>query len=101
MEKRRPHHDLEAFKRVCRDADSLPATDTALRDAAILLFERQEIVDAIQSMRRGQFYKSMTAHHDRRQWQDVYHVPWDGLTLYVKFTDSVLTGFSLLSFKEK
>ena len=101
MEKRAPQHGLEAFKRCCRDAGSLPATETALRDAATLLFERREIVAAIQSMQLGQFYKSMTACHDRRRWQDVYQVPWDGLILYVKFTDSALTAFTLLSFKEK
>ena len=32
---------------------------------------------------------------------DVYHVPWEGVTLYVKFTDDVVTEFVVLSFKEK
>jgi hypothetical protein len=36
-----------------------------------------------------------------REWQDVYHVPYGGLVLYVKFVADVVTEFRLLSFKEK
>ena len=36
-----------------------------------------------------------------RVWQDVYHVPSEVGTLYVKFTADVVTEFLLLSFKEK
>jgi hypothetical protein len=44
----------------------------------------------------------MTSNHDATVWQDVYHVPHAGGTLYVKFTDNgSVTGFTLLSFKEK
>ena len=43
----------------------------------------------------------MTSHADHRQWQDVYHLPYDGLMLYVKFTADAVTEFTLLSFKEK
>jgi motility quorum-sensing regulator/GCU-specific mRNA interferase toxin len=38
---------------------------------------------------------------DHRVWQDVYHVPHEGLLLYVKFTAGVVCEFTLLSFKEK
>jgi len=47
------------------------------------------------------FVKSMTSHTNHRQWQDVHHVSHDGLLLYLKFTDAVVTEFVLLSFKEK
>ena len=47
------------------------------------------------------FYKSMTALMDHRTWQDVYHVPADGLVLYVKFQADVVTEFRLMSFKER
>jgi motility quorum-sensing regulator / GCU-specific mRNA interferase toxin len=43
----------------------------------------------------------MTSIYDHRVWQDVYHVPHRGLTLYVKFTADAVTEFRLLSFKEK
>lgn len=57
--------------------------------------------DVIRSMRRSHFQKSITSYADARRWQDVYHVPWEDLTLYVKFTDDILTEFVVLSFKEK
>ena len=52
-------------------------------------------------MTRNHFYKSMTSHHDHRKWQDVYHVPSGGMVLYVKFTDDVVSAFTVLSFKER
>ena len=42
----------------------------------------------------------MTSHVDPRVWQDVYHVPWAGLVLYVKLTVDEL-GQLILSMKEK
>jgi motility quorum-sensing regulator/GCU-specific mRNA interferase toxin len=52
-------------------------------------------------MHRVHFYKSMTSHGDHRIWQDVYHVPSDAGTLYVKFAADDVTEFLLLSFKRK
>lgn len=59
------------------------------------------MVDAIVSMRREHFFKSMTSYADHRIWQDVYHVPSSASVLYVKFQQDVVTEFLLLSFKEK
>ena len=47
------------------------------------------------------FYKSMTTLADYGTWQDVYHVPADGLVLYVKFQADVVTEFRVMSFKER
>lgn len=47
------------------------------------------------------FVKSMTTFSDHRSWQDVYHVPARGLTLYVKFQADVVTEFVVISFKEQ
>jgi motility quorum-sensing regulator/GCU-specific mRNA interferase toxin len=52
-------------------------------------------------MQGAHFVKSTTSLGDHRQWQDVFHVPHDGLLLYLRFTDAVVTEFVLLSFKEK
>ncbi len=100
-EKRKPTYDLEAFKASFNSAKKLAATTTALRSAAALGFGRSEIVTTIQRMQREHFHKSMTARTDHVQWQDVYHVPSPVGVLYVKFTADVITGFLLLSFKEK
>jgi motility quorum-sensing regulator/GCU-specific mRNA interferase toxin len=76
-------------------------TRTALKDAQALGFTLATMIDVLQSMKRAHFYKSMTSFADHKQWQDVYHVPWDDLLLYVKFKDDRVTEFLLLSFKEK
>ena len=67
-----------------------------MRSAAALGFGRAEIAATIQTMERQHFYKSMTSYADHRVWQDVYFVPSEVGTLYVKFTANLL-----LSFKEK
>jgi motility quorum-sensing regulator/GCU-specific mRNA interferase toxin len=100
-EKRKPTYDLQAFKQVFSAVASLNVTGTALRMAAELGYGRQEIVAVIQTMMPAHFYKSMTSIADYRIWQDVYYVPSDAGTLYVKFTADVLTEFLLLSFKKK
>lgn len=101
MEKLRPGFDLEAFKSACGDPGRLAITTTALATAAEIGFGRTGIAAVVRSMRLSQFRKSMTSHADHRRWQDVYYVPWEGMTLYVKFTKDALTGFVILSFKEK
>ena len=101
VEKRKPTYDLEAFKAAFSASDRLNMTGTALRSAAALGFDRNDIIDTIQTMQRRHFHKSMTSYVDHRVWQDVYHVPSDIGVLYVKFTADVVAEFLLLSFKEK
>lgn len=100
-DKRKPTHDLEAFKAAFSHVERVSITGTALRSASALGFGRDEIVATIQIMQRKHFYKSMTAFSDRRLWQDVYHVPTPAGVLYVKFTSDAVTDFLLLSFKER
>jgi motility quorum-sensing regulator/GCU-specific mRNA interferase toxin len=100
-EKRKPTYDLEAFKTAFDAEDKLQIAGSALKSAARIGFGRAEIVATIQTMRRSHFYKSMTAYADNRLWQDVYHVPTEAGTLYVKFMADTVTEFLLLSFKEK
>ena len=101
MEKRKPTHSLQAFKAAFATPEDLTATTSALRDAAALGFDKAEVVHVVESMTGNHFYKSMTAFANHREWQDVYHVPYAGLVIYLKFTERALTGFHLLSFKEK
>ncbi len=100
MEKRRPTYDLLAFQAAVA-ADKASVTRTAMRDARALGFGYEDMKSAIACLDRTHFHKSMTSFADHRMWQDVYHLPYEGLTLYVKYTADVLTEFSLLSFKEK
>jgi motility quorum-sensing regulator / GCU-specific mRNA interferase toxin len=101
MEKRRPSHDLAAIKRVLGSAERLAVTGTALRDAQALGFTRHGIALTIRGIDRSMFVKSMTTYADHRAWQDVYHVPVEGLILYVKFQADAVTEFRLVSFKER
>jgi motility quorum-sensing regulator/GCU-specific mRNA interferase toxin len=64
-------------------------------------FSRAGIAAVIQTIERPMFYKSMTTFADHRTWQDVYHVPANGLVLYVKFQADVVTAFRVMSFKER
>ncbi len=101
VEKRRPTYDLAAIKAAIGSAETLSITITAYRDAVALGFDRGGVVEVIKSIDRVMFFKSMTTFADHRLWQDVYHVPSRGLTLYVKFQANVVTGFTVMSFKEK
>jgi motility quorum-sensing regulator/GCU-specific mRNA interferase toxin len=76
VEKRKPHHDLTAFRNAFSTPEALRATRTAVHDAGKLGFTRSGMVEVIQSMRPAHFYKSMTALADHTAWQDVYHVSW-------------------------
>ncbi len=101
MEKRKPTYDLRAFKEAFSSVSRLHLTTTALQGARSLGCSGEDIVAVIQSPGRDQFYKSMTSLADNTVWQDVYHVPWGSVVVYLKFTADVVAGFCVLSFKEK
>lgn len=101
MEKRRPTYDIEAIKLAIGREETLAIRVAAFLDASALGYDRQDIAEVVRSITRTMFYKSMTTFANSRVWQDVYHVPSSGLTLYVKFQADVVTEFSVVSFKEK
>ena len=94
MEKFTPTYNLEEFKK----SDS-EFTKTALKTSKELGFEESDVRDVILTMERKHFYKSMTSYANHKIWQDVYHVPCGNLILYVKFTQNIISEFTLLSFK--
>jgi motility quorum-sensing regulator / GCU-specific mRNA interferase toxin len=98
-EKRKPHHVLASFKAVFAKDRSI--VETARRDALKMGMTIDDVASAIKVLTAQHFYKSMSSHRNRSQWQDVYHLPYDGKVIYVKFTDDAVTAFTLLSFKEK
>jgi motility quorum-sensing regulator/GCU-specific mRNA interferase toxin len=100
-EKSKPHHDLATIKLAFSMGKGL-TTRIATQDATGLGYSSDDIKAIIQAIDKAHFYKSMTSNHDATVWQDVYHVPRAGGTLYVKFTDNgSVTGFTLLTFTEK
>ena len=96
MEKFTPTYNLEEFKN-----SHFEITATAQRTALELEFDEDAVREVVSTMKREQFYKSMTSYKNYKIWQDVYHVPCGNLILYVKFTQNIISEFTLLSFKEK
>ena len=75
-------------------------TRTARASAFSLGMSLVDVVALIQSASRDHFYKSMTTFADHTSWQDVYHVPWEGLIVYLKFSRDD-DGHIVISLKEK
>lgn len=100
MEKQVRTYDLEAIKLAFPTTIKLRVTNTALRDARAMGFSQQDMVDAIQQLKRTDFVKSMTTHADHRVWQDVYNTEFNGYLLYIKFQVDEM-GHFIISFKEK
>ncbi|MBR7025014.1 MAG: type II toxin-antitoxin system MqsR family toxin [Selenomonadaceae bacterium] len=96
MDKFNPSYSLAEFK-----SSNYLITRTAIRTAQELGFYESDIRKIISTMELKHFYKSMTSYANHKIWQDVYHLPFGDLILYVKFTKDVLSEFTLLSFKEK
>ena len=96
MEKFVPTYNLEDFKK-----SDFKITKTAQKSVEDLGFTMNDVDDVVSTMKQKHFYKSMTSYANHKIWQDVYHVPYEDLTLYIKFTQNVISEFTLLSFKEK
>lgn len=97
MEKKRSTYDLEAIR---TSAPTMTFTRGALSGGAEMGMTRNDMVSVIQGLERGDFYKSITTHHDHRIWMDVYHWRTEGYDIYIKFVQDVVTEFTCTSFKE-
>jgi motility quorum-sensing regulator/GCU-specific mRNA interferase toxin len=100
MEKHTMTYDLEAIKVSFSSISKLRITATVLKNARSIGFSQQDIVDAIQQLKRINFVKAMTTHSDHRIWQDVYNTVFNGYSLYIKFQKDEI-GHFVISFKEK
>lgn len=100
VEKRIPTYDLDGFRQEFCSTKALRMTRTAQNDVLQLGLSLQDVVQVVQRMKRIHFYKSMTTYANHRIWQDVYHVPWSSLLLYVKLTVDDC-GRLIVSMKEK
>ena len=82
IDKFTPAYDLEKFK-----SSDFAVTTTAQKTALSLGIDRNEMDIVVSAMNRTHFYKSMTSQYNHKVWQDVYHVSYKGMVLYVKFTE--------------
>lgn len=103
IEKSIPTYALESFQAAISSAGDLAEciTFSAAKSALAIGFGPVEILATIRAMERGHFYKAMPSLGNVTVWQDVYHVPYGGFVIYLKFRADVVTEFQLLSFKER
>lgn len=98
MEKQKPHHLLTDILVQMTTVQTMNLTFSArggIREAGMM---QADALDVVQGLKRGNFYKSMTTHADHRDWQDVYHSEWNGISLYIKFQRD--GDYFVVSFKE-
>jgi motility quorum-sensing regulator/GCU-specific mRNA interferase toxin len=104
VEKKKPHYPLAAIKQALANRQ-VRVTTSALQGAFALGLLDVNIWDAVEGLKPGDFYKSMTTHHDHRTWQDVYHAQVADLAVYLKIqyvTDpKEREGYWVISFKKR
>lgn len=100
MNKSKPHYELEKAKSLIR-AGQYRVTRVATVGGKELGFNNaKEIGDFVLTLKRADFYKSMTSDQNHREWQDVYHGHGpEGRIVYLKFI--LANDVLILSFKEK
>jgi motility quorum-sensing regulator / GCU-specific mRNA interferase toxin len=97
LEKRKPHCPLSVIHALV-EAKQVRATGSALRGAAAMDLEFDDMLDVICALTTRDFYKSMTSHTDHRVWQDVYQPTTTAGDVYLKLT--VIDDVLIVSFKE-
>lgn len=103
-EKRKPHYDLALIQAQFAEPDgsgyriTVTAQDFAF---AVLGMDRAGVLSLVASVERADFIKSMTSYADHRIWHDVYHVAFQEMTLYIKFSKDSDGFYLLISLKEK
>jgi motility quorum-sensing regulator/GCU-specific mRNA interferase toxin len=101
-EKRKPHYHLSAIQAQFAGPDGFRTTVTAQEFAfGVLGLDREGVIALVDSVQRRHFVKSMTSFGDHRIWQDVYHVPYEDMVLYVKFTKDTDGFYLLISLKDR
>jgi motility quorum-sensing regulator/GCU-specific mRNA interferase toxin len=101
MEKNTPHYDLAVVKQEVIRLGAKAFTGSAMTSGKGMGLSLRHMQQAICSLDRRMFYKSMTCYTDHRIWQDVYHSGYYGLELYIKITYCPSGGPPVISFKEK
>ena len=101
MEKRKPHYALTRIKELIRQG-ACRITRTALSDAAhdFGYIQSEQLLNVVLLLDAADFYKSMTTHHDKTLWQDVYRPMIGSVQGYVK-VQIVDKSTVVISFKQR
>ncbi|HEX9939433.1 MAG TPA: type II toxin-antitoxin system MqsR family toxin [Longimicrobium sp.] len=82
---RTPAYDLEEVQRLVGQGPiSSRITMAAIQGAADVGMRESDIVAAVLALDSRCFYKSMEAEKQPGMWQDVYHLAWGEVDLYLK-----------------
>jgi len=101
-EKRKPHYELAAIQAQFLRPDGYRITVTAQDFAfGVLGLDREGVISVVRSVQRSHFVKSMTSFSDYRIWHDVYHLPFEGMVLYLKVTKDKDGFYLLISLKDR
>ena len=98
MEQQAPHYSLVVIQAQMQSVPSMNLTLSARGGIRAAGMSQVDALALVQSLKRNNFYKSMTTLADYKVWQDVYHGKWNGLRLYVKFQQA--GEYFVISFKE-
>lgn len=100
MEKRKPHYDLARVQAEIARLGAAAFTKSAFDGGRAMGLTSSEMLAVMASLRRRNFYKSMTTYADHRLWQDVYHAATPvRKDAYIKIT--LRDTAPVIQFKEK
>lgn len=96
------HYDLDELKDLLDDPGRRIITQSSRLGASSLGYiSPDEMVERVQSLRKGEIYKTMTATRKPGLWQDVYKTSdGNGRLLYIKLQKSVDEKGVIISFKK-
>lgn len=92
-------YNLNTVKAALSSVSNLRMTGVARRGAVSLGMDDSDIVNAIQSLKISDFYKTMASEKMPQYGNmDVYKTNWNGQNIYMKFQN--IAGFIVVSFKQ-
>jgi motility quorum-sensing regulator/GCU-specific mRNA interferase toxin len=98
----KPTYDLQLLQQLVGQGPLSRVFTGAAKEGAMRLDLREaDIVAAVLELDAADFYKSMEAEQCPGLWQDVYHLDYRGIRLYIKLQMSPDRRAVVIQFKRK
>jgi motility quorum-sensing regulator/GCU-specific mRNA interferase toxin len=102
MGREEPTYDLLELQRLIGQGPiSSSITNAAEEGASELGWSRSDIVEAVLELTSQHFYKSMESERLPGLWQDVYHLRYRGIWLYIKLQLALTGRAFVVQFKKR
>jgi motility quorum-sensing regulator / GCU-specific mRNA interferase toxin len=102
MGRGQPTYDLQELQRLIGQGPiSSSITNVADEGASELGWSRSDIVEAVLELTNQDFYKSMESERLPGLWQDVYHLEFRGVWLYIKLQLALNGRAFVVQFKRR